>query len=523
MQRESNRSEPATSLTGGGAPQCTIGLDIGTTTVKALAFSDVASGDQEVARATAEVATILDDERAEQDPREIGDHCLQVLAEASRGARREGFTVARVGISGAMHSILAINDRDEPLTNALLWMDGRAQPEARALWASDVGPRLYSRTGTPIHAMSPLVKLLWLRRHQPETWQNTARFVSLKEWVWHRLFGVWEVDASIASATGLYNLRQGSWDAEALALTGLEPGRLSRLVPTTFSRQGIHPQGDLAAGLSASTSFTIGASDGVLANLGMDAIDPAALVLTIGTSCAVRRGSPTPYTNPASRLFCSVLDHDRFIIGAASNSGGVVLDWAIRLLDPGSAETSPGERGDLLREAGQVETNGLLFLPYVAGERAPLWDVYATGMFSGLRLHHQRAHLLRAVVEGILFNACWLAEDIVSHQSEAKGLITTGGVLHTDWIQRLAAEIFDLPVYDGSRSDASSRGAALIADIAAGQAAWPLAEPARDPVARPSAAASFKARYQEFRRVCELNYPGARPGSGVHPSLDPVT
>jgi gluconokinase len=256
----------------------------------------------------------------------------------------------------------------------------------------------------------------------------------------------------------------------------------------------------------------------------MDAIDPAALVLTIGTSCAIRRGSPVPYTNPATRIFCSVLDHDRFIIGAASNSGGVVLDWAMRLLDPSSAGASPAARLELLQEAGQVETDGLLFLPYVAGERAPLWDVDASGLFSGLRLHHQRAHLLRAVVEGILFNACWLAEDIVTHQAAATGLITTGGVLHTDWIQRLAAEIFDLPVYDGSRSDASSRGAALIADIAAGQTGWPQAEPTRDPVARPSAAAAtLRARYQEFRRVCELNHPGTVPGSGLHPPLESAT
>jgi gluconokinase len=131
--------------------------------------------------------------------------------------------------------------------------------------------------------------------------------------------------------------------------------------------------------------------------------------------------------------------------------------------------------------------------------------------------------MLRAVVEGILFNARWLAEDIVAYQPAPQGLITTGGVLHSDWIQRLAAEIFDLSVYDGSGSDASSRGAALIADIAAGQAGWPVAEPSRDPAARPTAAAAtLRARYQEFRRICALNYPGAVPGSGVHPPLEPA-
>ena len=487
---------------------CTIGLDIGTTTIKALAFT----GDgQEIARATATPALLVRDQRAEQDPQEVYACCLEALAETTSSARQRGYTVARVGISAAMHSILAVSADDTPLTSALLWMDRRAQPQAEALWAAKSGPSLYARTGTPIHAMSPLAKLLWLRQNEPDIWSRSARFVSLKEWIWHRWFNTWEIDASIASATGLYNLQTGDWDAEALQLADVQPEQLSLLVPTTFTRQGMREGGRLlSAGLTEATLFTIGANDGVLANLGMDAIDPSALVLTIGTSCALRRGSPGPFTDPATRSFCSVLDHNRFIIGAASNSGGVVLDWLGKLLCHDVAGQAHGTNAaltpwlELLQEASLVTTDGLYVLPYVAGERAPLWDADATGLFWGLRLHHERAHLIRAAIEGILFNARWLAEDITEPLPAPYGLFTTGGVLRERWIQQLAADIFQLPVYEGSHSDASSRGAALIADIAAGKADWPTASPHRSPVAVPSPDSEYPSQYRRFREICAL-------------------
>ncbi|MGO8951178.1 MAG: gluconokinase [Ktedonobacterales bacterium] len=485
---------------------CTIGLDIGTTTIKALAFDSgatAATGGLPVGSSSTEVSTMLQDEKAEQDPNLVYSLSIQVLAETTRAVTGIGYTVGRVGISAAMHSILAISNENVPLTNAMLWIDGRAQSEAEALWSTPAGPRLYARTGTPIHSMSPLAKLLWLRQRLPEIWQQSAKFVSLKEWIWHHWFGVWEVDISVASATGLYQLQTETWDEEALQLLGLAPSHLSTLVPTTFTRTGLVEPGLISAGLTDGTPITIGASDGVLANLGMHAIDPKALVLTIGTSCAVRRGSDLPYTNPASRSFCSVLDHDRFIIGAASNSGGVVLNWLGHML--GSNAATPAEEEAfwlrLLEAASRVSSEGLIVLPYVAGERAPLWDADASGLISGLRLHHQPEHLVRAAVEGILLNAYWMSEDLLARAPRPESLLTTGGVLTETWIAQLASEIFQLPVFEGSHIDASARGAALLADIAAGEANWPGAFLPGHPVAVPSSDVDYRQEYRRFRQI----------------------
>jgi gluconokinase len=489
---------------------CTIGLDIGTTTVKALAFDQ--SG-QRIAGSSAEVTTLLQDENAEQDPDHVYSLCVGVLAQTAASANGSGYLIERIGISAAMHSILAVSEDGTPLTNAMLWMDGRAHVEAEELWSSGLGRALYARTGTPVHSMSPLVKLLWLRRWSPDIWRRSAKFVSLKEWIWHRWFGAWQVDTSIASSTGLYRLQTGTWDDEALALLDISPARLSALVPTTYTDDGLREPALVQAGLSGSTPVTIGASDGVLANLGMRAIDPGALVLTIGTSCAIRRGSPIPFTNPDTRTFCSVLAPERFIIGGASNSGGVVLDWLKNLLCSLAGTASPSGPEELwqnlLQRAGSSSSEGLVCLPYVAGERGPLWDAEASGLFFGLRLHHRPENLVRAAVEGLLFNAFWLAEDLLSRTPPPEYLMTTGGVLSPGWIQQLASDIFGLPVFPGSRSDASARGAALLSDIAAGKADWPAAaRPAELPAAVPSATLEYQLEYARFRQICRLTSGG---------------
>ena len=477
---------------------CTIGLDMGTSTIKAIAFD--ATGTV-MAHAAAEVTTRRQDDCAEQDPLEVYEQCVKVLAQATQAAQAQGHSVVRIGVSAAMHSILAVRADGFPLTPALLWMDARAREQAKALWSSPAGKALYARTGTPIHAMSPLAKLLWLRERQPEIWQQAAKFVSLKEWIWQRWFGDWQVDTSIASATGLYCTETEKWDDEALALAGVSPGRLSALVPTTLTRQVMHVPDLLAAGLTSETSLTVGASDGVLANLGVQAITPDALVLTIGTSCAVRRGSSRPFTNPETRSFCYVLDREHFIIGSASNSGGAVLDWALRLVQGSDSDAA---WTDLLQATSNVQSGGLVCVPYLAGERAPLWDATASGTFWGLRLNHQPAHVIRAVIEGILFNARWIAEDLIARDSPPQRLIATGKVLATPWIQQLLAEIFRLPVYDGSQSDASARGAAMLADIAARQAVWPNRLPTADPSAVPSATPRYESQYAQFKHLARL-------------------
>lgn len=452
---------------------CTIGADLGTTNAKAIAFD-------EEGRAIAEVEEPIPllhqaGGAAEQDPRAVYAAANAVLSQTAQAARNVGYAVERVGLSAAMHSILPVAGDGSPLGNALTWMDTRASEEARALWATPEGKRIYAATGTPVAAMSPLVKLLWMRRHQPHIFQTADKFVSLKEWVWYQWFGEWAVDASIASATGLYNLAAGEWDAAALALVGIGPRRLSRVVPTTYTRDGLRAPQLGAAGITPSARITIGASDGVLANLGVGAIDAQTMVLTIGTSLAARSGAPRPITDPLTELFCYVLDAGRFIAGGASNSGGIVLDWLYhKVLGPGAQGQPPSDEGmaRMIAAAEHAHAGDLLCLPYVAGERAPLWQPGARAVFFGLDLEDDAETMTRAAVEGMILNAYWIASGLIERLAAPRQVLATGRVLESNWIRQLTADVFGIPVSYRGAVDASVLGAAALANIATGLWTW---------------------------------------------------
>lgn len=488
---------------------CTIGVDIGTTTVKAVAFDPTG---REIARA-AEILELRHDEpgAAEQDPADVYAAVTQALGQAARNTQQRGYSIERVGFSAAMHSVVPVAADGAPLGRAMTWMDVRATAEARTLWESAAGKALYSRTGTPIHPMAPLAKLLWLRTHHPEVFAAAARFVSLKEWVWHQWFGEWIVDASIASATGLYNLRQHAWDAEALALVGLAPERLSTIVPTTYTHRGVSGAYLAQSGVTPNTVFNVGASDGVLANLGVGAIGSEQMVITIGTSCAVRTGSAQPMTDPATRSFCYVLNDTRYIVGGPSNSGGIVMDWLYHDVLHGPVPSSAVARADestflaVMTAAEHAAPDDLLFVPYVAGERAPVWDASAKGVCFGLQLEHTGVNIMRAAVEGILFNAYAIASGLFGELGRPKQIVASGKVLEPAWIRHVTADIFGIPVVYRGAIDASVMGAATLAEVAAGVRDWESAAQrhaaVRATTIEPSGDDRYPRKYARFQRL----------------------
>lgn len=499
---------------------CSVGVDLGTTAIKIVAFaSGVPANDEQIALASRPSHLHRrPDGAAELDPREQLDALHEALVDCLGQVRRLGYSVARIGLSAAMHSVLAVSEDGSPLTPVLTWADLRAEADAQALWASPQGPELYARTGVPIHAMSVLAKLLWLRRAHPDIFQQAARFVGLKEWIWHQWFQEWKVDASLASATGLYNLRERQWDAQALALTSLDAARLSTIVPTHY-RGATAPSAALrATGIPEETSIVIGASDGVLANLGAHVSDGRRLVVTIGTSLAVRVGANAITTDPETRSFCYVLSEEQglYVLGAPSNSGGSVLEWVYqRGADAFArgATGAPPTRAELpfdeaLAAAGSTTAaDDLYFLPYIAGERAPLWTTRTSGALIGLRSEHTALDALRAAVEGILLNAYWISEPFLTRPTPPEAIIASGGVFQSAWIRQLAADIFGLPVYEVASLEASASGAALLAEIADGACAWADVEKPLAPTSIATPDPARHTRYHEkfvtFRRLAK--------------------
>jgi len=454
----------------GGAIAIFVGLDIGTTSAKAVAYD---GGGGVLAEEAGEypLRSPLPD-RAEQDPEEIFEAVLDSLAGVARSVDGR---ISGVGFGAAMHTLLALDGDGKPLTASITYADNRATGQARKIKEEWDGRAIHARTGTPVHPMSPLAKLLWFKEEDPETYGRAARWVSIKEYVLARLCGEFVVDHSIASATGLFSLENLDWDAEVLKKLELPSEKLSRPVPTTHVLEGLNEEYAGRLGLDAGTPFVVGANDGVLANLGVGATNPGVVACSVGTSGAVRAVVRQPRVDDERRLFCYALTEDRWVIGGPINNGGVAFQWARDALFPGlkeEAERQGRDPYDLMSELAEgvpAGSEGLVFLPYLMGERAPHWNAAVKGVFFGLTMRHRREHLIRAVLEGVMFQLYQVARTLKAVVGEPAEVRATGGFVRSELWRRIMADIFGREIVFPESREGSCWGAALLAMNALGE------------------------------------------------------
>jgi gluconokinase len=441
-----------------------IGTDIGTTGTKSVLFT-----------LTGEViSTSLleyplhspDPDTAEQDPEEILQAVLRTIGQVTKQIQPEELLC--LAFSSAMHSLIAVAEDGSLLTKSITWADNRSAAWAETIKQKHHGHEIYLRTGTPIHPMSPLVKLLWLRHEQPQIFQQAAKFISIKEYVLYHLAQRYVVDHSIASATGLLNLKTLHWDETALEIAGIRADQLSELVPTTYVVQPIAAEFARLMGILPETPVVIGASDGVLSNLGVGAMSPGVVATTIGTSGAIRAVVDRPVTDPQARLFCYALTEQHWVVGGAVNNGGIALRW---LRDQfADAESMVAHRlgkdpYELLMDLAATVppgADGLIFHPYLLGERAPLWDANARGSFFGLTFNHGKAHFVRAVLEGVLFNLLLVLQAVENFTGKTKQIQATGGFARSPLWRQMMADIFNQPITIPQQHESSCLGAAIL-------------------------------------------------------------
>ncbi|MBN2981992.1 gluconokinase [Cohnella algarum] len=453
----------------------TIGIDIGTTSTKAVLF-DAAGKVAATANEGYPLYTPTPSV-AEQDPEEIFAAVVSSVGQAVRKAGVPPERIRFVSCSSAMHSVIPVDASGKPLMRCITWADNRSAAWSRRLRDEMGGLELYLRTGTPVHPMSPVAKLLWLRHDKPDIFERAAKFVSVKEYVLARLFGRYVVDYSIASATGLFNLSRLDWDEEALSIAGVTPDRLSELVPTTYTLRGIRDANSAAEmGLLPSTPFVVGASDGVLSNLGLDAIDPGVVAVTIGTSGAIRTVIDEPATDRKGRYFCYALTEDKWVVGGPVNNGGVIFRWVRDEFAASETETakrlgiSPYDVLTRIAERVRPGADGLLFHPYLTGERAPLWNPDARGSFFGLTLHHQKEHMIRAVLEGVVYNLYTVMLAMQETTGVPKRIKATGGFARSPLWRQMMADIFNQSVVVPESYESSCLGAVVLGMKAFGEA-----------------------------------------------------
>jgi len=436
------------------AQDVVIGVDMGTTATKVVAYRR----DGELI-ARWQRGYPLDEPQpghAVQDPRLILAAVLTGVAAVSAEIGHD--RVAGLSFSTAMHSLMGLDAELRPITPVITWADTRATAQAERIRAAEGGLALHRRTGTPVHPMSPLTKLVWIREQDPDLHARAAHWVGIKDWVQLHLTGTLVTDHSVASASGLMDIHRLAWDPEALALAGIDEAQLPELVPTTTVLPGLTIEATAATGLAATTPVIVGAGDGPLANLGVGAVRPGVAACSIGTSGALRVAVERPAVDPAGGVFCYALTEDRWVVGGAINNGGVALEW---LRGEIAADTPTAT---LLDEAATVPVGagGLLMLPHLLGERAPRWAGGARGAYVGLTRAHHRGHLVRAAVEGVAMQLALVLGAMRGAGFDIHEIRATGGVMqHPLWPATLAAA-FGTPLALLDDGEGSGFGAALL-------------------------------------------------------------
>lgn len=484
--------------------QVIVGLDVGTTGVKASAFAPGSSWRCTIVH---EYPLLQPAPRRHvQDPDAILGAARKALGECVAAA--SGAEVIGVSVSAGMHGLLALDADGRPLTPLVTWADARARGEARALRDEGRASELHARTGVPVHSMAPLAKLRWFAHNEPAVWQAARWWIGLKELLLRWLTGEVVTELSSASGTGLLDMASRSWSSEAVALAGVDPDRLPPIVATTAT----FPMAAGAAGeigLPAGTPVVAGAADGPLGNLGTGAMLPGVAGLSLGTSGAVRTVVDRPQVDADGGLFCYALTDDLWVVGGAISNGGSVVRWAAESLAPDIARAAAGSDPDAavlaLADAVPPGSDGLVMLPYLLPERAPLWDPDVPGAYLGLRGGHTRGHLVRAAVEGVCVQLR-VVLDGLARVAPVTTVRATGGVFRNAIWRDVVAAVIGRPVHVGDSAGGTALGAAALgllaldratslADATAQLGVSP--EPTGPPVAVDPAAA---AAYDELRR-----------------------
>jgi len=439
-----------------------IGLDIGTTNVKAIALN---AHNELVAEASFACQTQHPKpHRMEQNPDAVYYLCVHALRQVTDQLRAKNTQVEAVSLCSAMHSVIALDAQNGLLTPAILWADNRSVFQANELKRSQLAKKLYVQTGIPAHPYAPATKMRWYQEKQPALFKRAARFVSQKEYVWFKWFGKWQIDYSLASGTALLDNRKLTWSASALAYAGISATQLSDVVPTyhvEYLRDAFVCQ---VLGLPNGTPFVIGAGDACLANLGSGALEKGITTLTIGTSGAVRQTTPTPVSDPLHRLFTYVLDETHYVSGGPTNNGGNVLEWLSQHL----LKKEPAELLALAQTA-PAGAEGLLFVPYLLGERAPIWNAEARGSYHNVAWQHQQAHFARATLEGVALNLNQIKTILEQRIAPTRVIHANGGFTRSDFWVQLIADVFGIPIKINETNESSCVGAILLAMKALGE------------------------------------------------------
>jgi xylulokinase len=448
---------------------------------------------------------------AEENPDTWYNAVLGTMRAALLQANLPGEAITAIGLAGQMHTTVCLDEHRQPLRPAIIWADQRSKTQVDRVYRQ-LGPeKLAAWTGNPLATGFMLASWLWLQDNEPELCRATRTLLLPKDYLRMRLTGEIGSEPSDAASTLLFDPARTGWSAPLLDALHIDPNLLPPIHASAEVAGGLLPDAAAASGLRPGTPVVFGGSDQALQALAQGVITPGLVSCTIGTGGQLFASTFTPRPDPDLRLhlFNHALPQVWHVM-AAILSAGLSLKW---LRD----SIFTGQDYDALADgAAQVPpaSEGLFFLPYLAGERTPVMDPRARGAFVGLTLRHDRRYMVRAVMEGVVFALRQGLELMDGLGVPLERILASGGATrHPLWLQ-LQADIFNRPVYPSQTQEATARGGALLAGIGAG-----LYRDAQDACQRtvhfseqptlpnPETAAIYG---EAYRAYCQL-YPALKP------------
>ena len=493
--------------------QMFLGIDVGTGGTRAVII-DVSG--KVIGTATGEHVAFASPQTgwAEQDPADWWKACQSAVQDAIRAAKISSDQIACVGLTGQMHGAVLLDDQGAVIRPSIIWCDQRTDDQCRELTDKIGAARLIELTCNPALTNFTLPKLLWVREHEPENWKRIKSVLLPKDYIRFRLTGERAIDVAEASGTLMLDVAHRRWSDEVVAAAGIDPAWLPTLYESIEVSGRISDEGAKATGLCAGTPVVGGAGDQAAGAVGMGIVRPGAVSATIGTSGVVFAATDRPALDPKGRIhtFCHAIPGRWHVMGV-TQAAGLSLRWFRDNF--GTVTTDNRDPYDRLAdEAAKIPagSDGVLWAPYLMGERTPHLDPYARAALIGLAANHGRGHIIRAIMEGVAFSLRDTFTIFEEMKVPVRNIRLGGGGARSSLWRQIQANVYAHAVELVEADEGAAYGAALLAGV--GASAWPSVDEACDTAIRvakrvdPNAKdqAVMQRQYQAYRRL----YPALR-------------
>jgi xylulokinase len=490
-----------------------LGIDVGTGGTRALVIDGQGNV---VASASAEHQHFASPKPgwAEQDPRDWWQACGAAVRKALQTARVRAEDIACVGFSGQMHGAVLLDASDEVVRPALIWCDQRSEAQSAELEKLFGRDALIRLTCNPPLTNFTLTKFLWVRENEPQAWASVAHVMLPKDYVRFQLTGERAIDMADASGTLLLDVANRRWSKEVLSKTGIDQKLLPALFESPEVCGKVSAAGAEATGLRAGTPVVAGAGDQAAGAVGMGIARVGAVSATIGTSGVVFASTDRPAMDPAGRLhtFCHAIPGRWHVMGV-TQAAGLSLRWYrdnFGAASPGVHKNDGRDPYDVFAEeaaAAPAGSEGAIWAPYLMGERTPHLDPNARAALVGLTASHTRAHVIRAILEGVAFSL----KDTFTIFEEMKIPVTSirlgGGGARSPLWRQIQADVYGREVEIVAAEEGAAYGAAILAGTGSG--AWSSVEQACDAIVRVAKriapnqkdSTTMQSAYRNYRKI----------------------